>query len=124
MQNRKKILIVEDEAIVAMEIEFLLQSTGYSVVGKATNSNKAIDLAIKFLPDIILMDVNIKGNCNGIEASQEILKFSKPVIIFVTAYNDAETKLKLEIIKPHFFLPKPFSPEDLRKVICVAVSTN
>jgi CheY-like chemotaxis protein len=124
MPNRKKILIVEDEAIVAMEIEFLLKSIGYNVIGKATNSNKAIDLATKFLPDVILMDVNIRGNWNGIETSQEILKFLKPVIIFVTAYNDAETRSKLEIIQPHYFLGKPFSPDDLQKVLYVAISAN
>jgi len=70
------------------------------------------------------MDVNIKGNCNGIEASLEILKFSKSVIVFVTAYNDAETRLKMERVQPHFFLAKPFSPDDLQKAICFAITTN
>ncbi len=122
MNANIKILIVEDEAIVAMEIESFLQSTGFNVIGKAGNSSKAIDLAMKFLPDIILMDVNIKGELSGIDTSFEILKYSKPIIIFVTAYNDYETRQKMELIKPHLFLAKPFTPDDLHKVIFLAIS--
>lgn len=124
MDAQQKILIVEDEAIVAMEIEFLLRSIGFKIVGKANNSSKAMDLASKYFPDIILMDVNIKGERNGIDTSLEILKYSKPMIIFVTAYNDDETKQKMDVIKPHFLLHKPFTPEDLQKIIFHASSIN
>ena len=63
--NDIKILIVEDEVIVAMEIEMGLVSQGYKVVGKAYNSGKAVDAALKQDPDIILMDINIKGGSDG-----------------------------------------------------------
>jgi DNA-binding NarL/FixJ family response regulator len=124
MSQDKKILVVEDETIVAMEIEFALQASGYNVIGKAFNSAKAIDLAKKFLPDIILMDINIKGDFNGIETATEILKFHKTAIIFVSAYSDKETKSKMSVIQPHYFLAKPYSQAELNKIIMEAISGN
>lgn len=120
----KKILIVEDEIIVAMEIEFALKSKGYSVIGKAPTSEKAIELAQKFLPDVILMDVNIKGNSDGIGTSREILKHYQPAIIFISAYTDSETINKMKTIQPHYFLPKPYSQNELIGIITKATSSN
>ena len=120
----EKILIVEDEIIVAMEIELALQSKGYKVVGKAPTSEKAIELAQKFLPDVILMDVNIKGGSDGIGTSREILKFHNPSIIFVSAYSDTETINKMQVIQPHYFLPKPYSQNELTSIIVKATSSN
>lgn len=124
IDERKKILIVEDEIIVAMEIEMALQSKGYWVVGKAPTSEKAIELTQKFLPDVILMDVNIKGSKDGIGTSQEILKFHSPSIIFLSAYSDSETIRKMQVIQPHYFLPKPYTQEDLFKIISGALSKS
>ena len=124
MSQDKKILVVEDETIVAMEIEFALQASGYNVVGKAGNSTKAIEMAKLFLPDVVLMDINIKGDFNGIETAAEILKFHKTAIIFVSAYNDKETKSKMSVIQPHYFLAKPYSQAELNKIISEALSGN
>ena len=122
--DRKKILIVEDEIIVAMEIELALQSKGYWVVGKAPTSERAVELAQKFLPDVVLMDVNIKGSKDGIGTSKEILKFHNPSIIFLSAYTDSETINKMKVIQPHYFLPKPYSQNDLAKIISTAISES
>jgi len=122
--TRKKILIVEDEIIVAMEIELALQSKGYAVVGKAPTSEKAIELAQKFLPDIILMDVNIKGSKDGIGTSKEILKFHNTSIIFLSAYSDSETVKRMQVIQPHYFLPKPYSQSELVKIISTVIAEN
>ena len=105
--NDIKILIVEDEVIVAMEIEMGLVSQGYKVVGKAYNSGKAVDAALKQDPDIILMDINIKGGSDGIQTSKDILKSVNSSIIFLSAYNDNETKERMKEIQPHYFMPKP-----------------
>ncbi len=122
MQTPIKILIVEDEIIVAMEIEFALQSSGFNVVGKASNSQKALELAEKFLPDVILMDINIKGNSNGIETALDIFKFHKPAVIFVSAYSDKETMDKLKKVQPHFYLSKPYTHSELKEKIAEALS--
>lgn len=124
MSQDKKILVVEDETIVAMEIEFALQASGYNVVGKAVNSTKAIEMAKLFLPDVVLMDINIKGEYNGIETALEILKFHKSAIVFVSAYSDKETKSKMSSIQPHYFLAKPYSQAELNKTISEALSGN
>ncbi len=122
MQTPIKILIVEDEIIVAMEIEFALQSSGFNVIGKASNSHKALELAQKFLPDVILMDINIKGDLNGIETALKIFSFHKPAIIFVSAYSDKETLDKLKKVQPHFYLSKPYSHSELKEKITEALS--
>lgn len=122
VDDKKKILIVEDELIVAMEIELALKSKGYFIVGKATTSEKAIELAQKFLPDVILMDINIRGSKDGIGTSKEILKFHSPAIIFLSAYTDSETINKMQVIQPHHFLPKPYSQGELVKIISSAIS--
>lgn len=124
MNDPIKILIVEDEIIVAMEIEFVLQSAGYKVIGKAPSSEKAIELSRSFLPDIILMDVNIKGVMDGINTAVEILKFYNPAIIFISANSDNETKNKMNIVEPHYFLPKPYSHSELKALIERVINTN
>lgn len=124
MPNQKKVLIVEDEVIVSMEIEFTLQASGFNVIGQAANSEKAIELTKKFLPDIILMDVNIKGEKDGINTSLEILKFYKPIIIFLSAYNDSETRKRMDIIGHHYFLSKPYLQSELKKIILTALSES
>ncbi len=124
MQKPIKILIVEDEIIVAMEIEFALQASGFDVVGKASNSQKALDIAEKYLPDVILMDINIKGGRNGIDTSLEIFKFYRPAIIFISAYSDNETMNKMKVVQPHFYLHKPYTHSELKDKITEALSAK
>ncbi len=116
-RNESKILIVEDEIIVAMEMESLLQSNGFSVVGKAHSSEKAVDTAIAYKPNIILMDINIKGEFDGIDTCKKILNHLNAKIIFVSAYNDEETHIRIDAIQPHYFLPKPYSEKELIDII-------
>ena len=115
--NYANIMIVEDELIVSMEVEHQLKFRGYNVVYKAFNSEKAIEAAQKFSVDVILMDINIKGSCDGILTSKEILKISSPSIIFISAYNDNETKERIKSIHPTYFLPKPFTHSELNSMV-------
>jgi DNA-binding response OmpR family regulator len=108
-----KILLVEDELIIAMEMEMELTSIGLKVVGKAVSYETAVELARKAAPDIMLMDVNLKGKKNGIETAHEILSFHKIPIIFISAYTDEETENKMRTVPGSFFLPKPFTINDL-----------
>jgi DNA-binding NarL/FixJ family response regulator len=116
------VLIVEDEIIIAMEAETELLSMGFHVVGMASSSEEAIEAAATCRPDVIIMDIHIQGRHDGIQLSKEIFAFYRPVIIFISAYNDDETREKIKSIQPHYFLPKPFSYEELMSVIRESVS--
>ena len=88
--EKAKILIVEDEAIIAMEIENQLQGLGYEVTSIVDTGEKAIKKAEEDKPDLMLMDIRIKGEMDGIEAAEEIRnRFGIPVV-FSTAYLDEE----------------------------------
>ena len=84
----KSVLIVEDEAIVAKDYRAMLISTGFKVIGIADNSTKAIEIAIEQKPDIILMDINLKGEMSGIEAAKVIYDIYRPQIVFLTGFDE------------------------------------
>jgi len=109
-----QILIVEDEAIIAMEIESLLQSLGYEITSIVDTGEEAIRKAEENKPSLILMDIRLKGEIDGISAAEEILnKFNIPVI-FSTAYLDEERIERAKITMPFGYVLKPFQERDLK----------
>lgn len=122
MDKAEKILIVEDEFIVAMEIEIELKSKGFDIVGIAHNSDKAIEFVKSKSPDLVLMDVNIKGSKDGIQTAKEIKEISEAKIIFVSAYSDDETKNRMSVLGSYHFLPKPYTHFELLSIIKTALS--
>jgi DNA-binding NarL/FixJ family response regulator len=84
----KTVLIVEDEAIVAKDYRAMLINTGFKVIDIADNSTKAIEIAFEQKPDIILMDINLKGEVSGIEAAKIIYDGYKPQIVFLTGFDE------------------------------------
>jgi len=119
--NHKKILVVEDENIIALNIQAILDSFNYNVVGIASNCEDAIDLAIKHEPNIVLMDISIIGNRDGVETAIEIQKIIDTSIIFVTAFPEKLTVDRFKNLKPCGFLSKPFSVESLNTAIKMAL---
>ncbi|WP_052418801.1 response regulator [Methanolacinia paynteri] len=117
-----KVLIAEDEIVLAMGIEKSLKSFGYEVVGKVTRGENAIMMAIDKKPDIILMDIHLEGKVDGIEAAKEIHKKLNIPIIFLTAFSDEETFKKAIEAAPYGYLGKPFRPDDMRTTIEIAIS--
>ncbi|SFV63136.1 Two-component hybrid sensor and regulator [hydrothermal vent metagenome] len=115
------ILIVEDESIVAMEIESYLVKLGYRVLNSCSNSEDALKEIAK--ADIIIMDINIKGKLDGIELS-EFIKKSHPniEIIFLTAYMDDYNVDRAIKIDPVAYLAKPFNREELRAFLKIALN--
>ena len=82
--SKVNVLVVEDESIVSKDIQYSLKKLGYNVVGAAATGEKAVELAGELQPDIILMDIMLKGNITGIEASAEIKeKFHIPIIFLL-----------------------------------------
>lgn len=117
-----KVLIAEDEIVLAMGIEKSLKSFGYEVTGKVTRGENAIMMAIDKKPDIVLMDIHLEGKIDGIEAAKEIHRKLNIPIIFLTAYSDEETFKRAIEAAPYGYLGKPFRPDDMRTTIETAIS--
>jgi len=115
------IFIVEDESIVAKDIQNSLIKLGYKVVGIANNGNDAIERIIELVPDLVLMDIMIKGDLTGIDVSEKIKEKINVPIIFLTAYADEGTLAKAKITEPYGYILKPFKEIDLHSTIEMAV---
>lgn len=115
------VLVVEDESIVSKDIQYSLKKLGYEVVGSSATGTKAIELALELKPNIILMDIMLKGDISGIEASAEIKKSQNVPIIFLTAYADENTLEKAKITEPYAYILKPFKEIDLHTSIEMAL---
>lgn len=107
------VLIVEDETIVSMEIESFLESNNFDVVGTANNSKTAYELAMGYKPHIILMDIKIKGDVDGIDTASKILNELSTSLIYLTAYCDEHTIERAIKTNPSAYLTKPFNKKEL-----------
>lgn len=116
-----KVLVIEDESIVSKDIQNSLKKLGYIVVGSAATGERAIELADELKPDIVLMDIMLKGEMNGIEAADIIRKNLRIPIIFLTAYTDDATLSKAKITEPFGYIIKPFKEIDLHTNIEMAI---
>ncbi len=115
------IFIVEDESIVAKDIQNSLVKLGYNVVGIANNGADAIEKVVELAPDLVLMDIMIKGNLTGIEASEKIKEQINVPVIFLTAYADESTLTRAKITEPYGYILKPFKEIDLHSNIEMAI---
>jgi two-component system response regulator LytT len=119
--SKINILITEDESIVAKDIQMSLKKLGYNVIGICNNGEDAIRTAEEHRPDVILMDIMLKGEMSGIEAADQIRKRLNIPIIFLTAYADESTLSKAKITEPYGYIIKPFKEIDLRTTIEMAL---
>jgi signal transduction histidine kinase len=117
-------MIVEDESIVAMDIEIRLKRLGYVVVRRATSGAEALQQALLLRPDLILMDIRLQGGIDGIEAATRIRAHHNIPIVYLTAYSDSETLRRAKITEPSGFLIKPFDERELHSVIEMALYKN
>ncbi len=115
-----RILIVEDEAIVAMDLRLHLQALGYDAVGVAASPEQALELAARTRPDLALMDVSLEGGSDGISAAQEVQALGVPVV-FLTAYADEGTLERAKRSRPYGYLVKPFDERALHSTIEMAL---
>ncbi|MES2679326.1 MAG: response regulator [Bacteroidota bacterium] len=119
--EKLNIFIVEDESIVAKDIQNSLTKLGYTVVGIANNGNDAIERIMELSPDLVLMDIMIKGDLTGIDVSEKIKEKINVPVIFLTAYADEGTLAKAKITEPYGYILKPFKEIDLHSTIEMAV---
>ena len=118
-----KILLVEDESIEALDIKRTLESFGYEVPYVASNGEEAVKKALEIMPDLILMDIILKGQTDGIDAALEIKKFNIPVI-FLTAHPEESTIERAKLTEPYGYLTKPYDTIELKYSIELAIYKN
>ncbi|HOI40241.1 MAG TPA: PAS domain S-box protein [Methanobacterium sp.] len=116
-----KILVVEDEGLTAMEIQRKLKTWGYDVPSFAFSRKEAVQKAKEIKPDLILMDIMLKGKGDGIDAAQEIKSIRDIPIIYLTAYDDISTRERAETTNPDAYLIKPFEEKELQSKIATAL---
>ena len=111
--NKERILIVEDEAVVAENMEKVITDFGYEVVGRASSADDAVNAAIELKPDLILMDIVLLGKKTGIDASYEIKEKIDIPIIFLTAYSNLDLIDRAKSVEPYAYIIKPFHDRQL-----------
>jgi diguanylate cyclase (GGDEF)-like protein/PAS domain S-box-containing protein len=119
--NNERILIVEDEKIIAIDLQRRLERFGYSVVGMAGEGEVAVSLALELQPDIILMDIMLAGKMDGIEAAMAIKAAQDIPFIFLTAYTDEKTLERAKEVEPYGYILKPFKERELYTTIDIAL---
>lgn len=119
--DRPTVMIVEDERIVAQAIQLSLEREGFEVVANVGTGREALQVVASADPALVLMDISLSGEMDGIEAAALLrTEFSKPVV-FLTAYSDPKTLERAKRAHPYGFLVKPFHERDLAPVIEIAV---
>ncbi|WP_373516946.1 LytR/AlgR family response regulator transcription factor [Pricia sp.] len=121
MENKVRILIVEDDMIIGANLTLQLTHLGYEVTGVESRGEDAMAHALTNTPDIILMDINLKGTLNGIETVAAIQTKIDIPIIYLTANSDDATFSKAKETHPRAFITKPFNKLDLQRTIALAV---
>ena len=121
--NLEKILIVEDEALSATDLKYKLEDLEYEVIGIVDNGDDAIYTAVHQRPDLVLMDIGLKGEVDGISASQKILALDIPVV-FITANINDQTFEEVNIKPPYGFINKPYNVKNLERVIKIAIKRS
>jgi len=124
MVSKRKILIVEDELIIAEDLRDTLEAMHCEVIGVAYNMHRAIQLIEKSHPDMVLLDIMLNGVDMGISIAEEINKKYKIPFIFVTAFSDSATLEKAKITKPAAYLVKPFQEKSVYAAIELALSRH
>lgn len=116
-----QILVVEDETIIALNLKENLESLGYSVVALAKSGEKAIEKARELHPNLVLMDIRIKGHIDGIEAAQQIWEYLSIPVIYITGHSDQNTLERAKITAPFGYILKPVKERELSVAIEIAL---
>ncbi len=119
--NKIKILVAEDEILIALEIKNRLEKMGYDVPALVSTKKEIIDSVSDLRPDLVLMDIMLNGHMDGIDAAEEIrARFDVPVV-YLTAYSDESTLQKAKITEPYGFILKPLDERELYNTVEIAI---
>lgn len=117
-----KVLLVEDEQLVAEDISEILQEEGYAVTGMASEGKAAIEMFKETEPDIVLMDINLQGEMDGIQVAEALNQIRRTPIVYLTAQADAASVARARATKPSAYLLKPFEERNLLISLDIALS--
>jgi len=121
VKNINTVLVVEDELLPRKELTLMLESLDYKIIGETDTGEKAVELAAEYLPSLILMDITLNGEMDGIKAAEEILLRTSVPIIFLTANSDEATLEKTKKTSPYGYILKPFEIKELKYVLEMAL---
>ncbi|WP_372657262.1 response regulator [Hydrogenophaga sp.] len=124
MKTPTRILIVEDERIVAFNLQQRLTHMGYEVPAVAVNGRESLDLVHRTRPDLVLMDIHIEGDMDGIEVASQLKRTHSVPVIYLTAYSEDSTLERARETKPYGYLIKPFSERELHATIQMALERH
>ena len=116
-----RILIIEDEPIIAMDLETIVEDLGHKVVGVARARRQAVALAAERKPELIMADIQLEDGASGLEAVNEILTTASKPVVFITAHPEKYLSASLNRPEPASILSKPFSPDSVRAAVCKAL---
>ena len=122
VKKLRRILIVEDESLVALDIKSTLQKSGFTVVGICSSGEDALRSVHELHPNLVLMDILLKGRLDGITTAETIKKEQDIPIIFLTAHTDTPTRSRAEEVGPAGYVVKPFREQELLKAINSALT--
>lgn len=117
-----RILAVEDDQILAETLELLVEELGYLMIAVVDNSAEALRMHKATLPDLVLMDIQIKGDLNGIEVAQKMITERPTPVIFITSLRDRDVFEQAKQLGPYAFLNKPFDEVSIQNAIELAVT--
>nr|WP_319373165.1 response regulator [uncultured Methanobacterium sp.] len=115
------IMLVEDEIIVAADVKNRLENMGYAVLGIFDTGEEAIQKAGELKPDMVLMDIVLKGEMDGIDAAQKIREQFDIPLIYLTAYSDEKTLERAKVTEPFGYVLKPFEDREIQSAIEMAL---
>jgi DNA-binding NarL/FixJ family response regulator len=121
-QGPARVLIVEDDFLIAMQTEIALTAAGFDVVGPATTAEEAVELAREAQPRLAVMDIRLASNRDGIDAARQLYQEFAIRCIFATAHDDAHTRGRAEPYAPLGWLPKPYTMASLVAVVADALA--
>ncbi|NNE70899.1 MAG: sigma 54-interacting transcriptional regulator [Rhodothermales bacterium] len=124
MSLRNRVLIAEDEVFTALELQFHLEQLGYQVVDLVSSGRQAVERALELKPDLMMMDVRLEGELDGIDAFMEIREKHDVPVIFLTAFGDEETIRRAKDSGAFGYILKPFKERELRAMIEVALNRH
>ena len=120
--QKTKVMVVEDEGIVSIDIRNILTRLGYLVTDVAFSGEEAVEKTKKNCPDVVLMDIGLKGKIDGIMAARKIQEFCGIPIIFLTGFADENTLSRAKEVKPAGYIIKPINEDELADTLTQAVS--
>lgn len=124
LEKSPNILIVEDENIIAKDIQLMLENLGYKISGVVSSGEDSIKKASNMHPDLILMDIKLKGKIDGVSAANQIYKSLRIPVVYLTAYSGNATMDRAKETMHFGFISKPFEEKELQNIIEETLAHN